>query len=64
MADTPVDLDRFRRRRERQRRKEGAAENRARHGLSKTERELARAEKARTDRELDGKKLEKEPEPD
>ena len=52
-----VNLNRFRKDKERTAKAERAAENRARHGRSKQERGAGVAEQRRSERDLDGKKL-------
>lgn len=63
MADAPIDLERYRKRRARQEKKASAATNRAVHGRSKDDRRQALTAKERALRELEGKKLERDPEP-
>lgn len=53
-----VDLEGYRRRKERQARKDRAPENRARHGRSKLDRAADELAREREKTELDGKKLE------
>ena len=53
-----IQLDRYRKKRTRLARKNGAAENRARHGRSKQEKEAARLQKEREATRLDAKLLE------
>ena len=53
-----VNLNRFRKDKARAEKAQRAVENRALHGRSKTERQAEAAERRRTDRDLDSKKLE------
>jgi Domain of unknown function (DUF4169) len=52
-----VNLNRFRKARERDEREKAAAENRIRHGRPKPEREKNRAEQKKREKALDDKKL-------
>ena len=52
-----VNLNRFRKAKKREEAQQRAAENRALHGRSKEERQVLDAERGRSDRLLDGKKL-------
>jgi hypothetical protein len=52
-----VNLNRFRKDKARAEKAQRAAENRALHGRTKTERQTDTAERRRTDQDLDSKKL-------
>jgi hypothetical protein len=52
-----VNLNRFRKEKARAEKEQRATENRAMHGRSKAERQTITAERRRTKRDLDGKKL-------
>lgn len=55
-----VNLNQFRKRRERDRKASRAAENRAHHGTSAAKRRLMETEAARRRKELEGKRLERD----
>ena len=58
MSGKIINLRRERKQRRREADAEAATENAARHGVSKADRALDRAEKAKAARDLDGKKRE------
>jgi hypothetical protein len=59
-----VNFNQYRKERVRAAGKKRGAENRVRHGLSKLERSLPRQDRERTDRELEGKRLDADAKPE
>lgn len=59
-----VNLNQYRKQRERSSRESRAAENRVRHGKTKADRIMNEREQAQLDQDLEGKRLSDETEPD
>lgn len=63
MADNVVNLNRFRKKKEREEKAKQAEINRIRHGRTQAEKDRERAERERAARLIDGKRLERTTEP-
>jgi hypothetical protein len=62
MAGNVVNLNRFRKAKQRKEKAKEAEINRIRHGRTQAEKDQERAERERTARAIDGKRLERDPE--
>jgi hypothetical protein len=62
MASNVVNLNRFRKKKQREARAKQAETNRIRHGRTQAEKDRERAERERAERAIDGKRLQRDPE--
>ena len=63
MASNVVNLNRFRKKKQRADKAKQAEINRIRHGRTQAEKDRERAERARAERTIDGKRLDRDPPP-